>query len=49
VLEAHNTTVSADARAEVDDFDDLEDLDDLDDIEFALDEIENKIAPLALA
>jgi len=29
--------------------DDLLDLDDLDDIEFALDEIENKIAPLALA
>lgn len=29
--------------------DDVLDLDDLDDIEFALDEIENKIAPLALA
>ncbi|MFD7659305.1 ammosamide/lymphostin RiPP family protein [Actinosynnema sp. NPDC059797] len=29
--------------------DELDVLDDLDDIEFTLDEIENKIAPLALA
>lgn len=36
----------ADGVEVVDDFDAL---DDLDDIEFSLDEIENKIAPLALA
>ncbi|GAA2906259.1 hypothetical protein GCM10010517_72470 [Streptosporangium fragile] len=29
--------------------DDLGDLDDLDDLDFDLDEVENKIAPLALA
>ncbi|GGM73548.1 hypothetical protein GCM10011609_06690 [Lentzea pudingi] len=29
--------------------DQLEDLDDLDDVDFDLDEVENKIAPLALA
>ncbi|GHI82665.1 hypothetical protein Sxan_00290 [Streptomyces xanthophaeus] len=42
-----NVTVTAETEAEaVDEFDVL---DDLDDIEFSLDEIENKIAPLALA
>jgi hypothetical protein len=35
-----------DAEAQVDE---LEDLDDLDDVDFDLDEVENKIAPLALA
>lgn len=40
-----NQTDTADT-VEVDDFDVL---DDIDDIEFALEEIENKIAPLALA
>jgi hypothetical protein len=29
--------------------DDLDDFDDLDDIEFALEDVESKIAPLALA
>ncbi|WP_143546730.1 ammosamide/lymphostin RiPP family protein [Rhodococcus sp. 06-235-1A] len=36
-----------DAKVVVDDT--LEDLDDLDDVDFDLDEVENKIAPLALA
>jgi len=34
---------------DVKDLDELSELDDLDGIEFALEEIENKIAPLALA
>ncbi|MFC3988152.1 ammosamide/lymphostin RiPP family protein [Actinoplanes siamensis] len=34
---------------ELEDLDELDELDDLDGIEFALEEIENKIAPLALA
>ena len=37
------------ATTPVDEFDELSELDDLDGIEFALEEIENKIAPLALA
>jgi hypothetical protein len=46
-FDATKTTIEADGmQPEADPF---EGLDDLDDIEFALQEIENKIAPLALA
>lgn len=40
-----NVTETVDTEAEAQ----VEDLDDLDDIDFDLDEVENKIAPLALA
>jgi len=41
--------LESNADAALDDLDELSELDDLDGIEFALEEIENKIAPLALA
>jgi hypothetical protein len=41
---------TAQAEAQVDaQVDEVEELDDLDDVDFDLDEVENKIAPLALA
>ncbi|MFA3899807.1 ammosamide/lymphostin RiPP family protein [Rhodococcus sp. 5A-K4] len=46
-VEAPADTESVDAGVIADDA--LEDLDDLDDVDFDLDEVENKIAPLALA
>lgn len=45
----HETDSFASATASGDPVEVIEDLDDLDDIDFDLDEVENKIAPLALA
>lgn len=47
VVEAPANIENVDAEVGVEDA--LEDLDDLDDVDFDLDEVENKIAPLALA
>jgi hypothetical protein len=45
---AENTEVDIDVNRSSS-ADDLDDLDELDDIEFALEDVESKIAPLALA
>jgi hypothetical protein len=51
--QANATTVPTAASNEVgppeDSFEELDDMEFLDDVDFTLDEVENKIAPLALA